>query len=395
MEPEMRPLFRLAVIALALSTAACVQHVDQDNNGWDVGSDSGEDAGTDTENDTTTDTEADTATDTGGDTEDGGDTGENYNVTFELVNNSGRPLYAAPAVFGANTCYGDSQPWLRVTQDGEYFGLADDSCIANCDTDDGPIACDLDCAIPTREQYRLGDGENRRYEWDATAWKIRDGCEVSESMVGETLTADFCYGAEFADDSARLLDQTCQTVEFTVDQPSQTVRVEIEPLEPNEVTFRMVNATGQDLYAHPGTPTQAYRCYGSWYTLGTGQRTLTPVSGCDGICTCEQVEQNPGEQCTTACPALAPCPAPTREALLFEAGTTLSDTWDGLVTFDDEVAGQTCRRRVPPMVDDLVATFCYARDIDEGNGYAQLQTPICTDIEFERATDEIVEFRIE
>ena len=392
----MQQIARILVVALACTAlAACTEHVDQDNNGWDVGDDTGTDAANDTGNDTGNDTDNDTGSDTGTDTgsDTGGDTGENYNVTFELVNNSGRPLYAAPAAYGANTCYG--QPWLRVQHDGEPIGLVDDTCIANCDSDDGPIACDLDCAIPTREENRFGDGETRSYQWDARAWKGGDSCEYSESMAGETLTAEFCYGGAYADNSARILSETCQTVEFTVDQPSQTVRVEIAPLEPNEVTFQMINETGKDVYALPGGASSGRTCYGAWNAIGDGERTFTPRVACSGLCSCDVIEQNPNEQCATVCPAAAPCPAPTEEALLLPNGDMRVDNWDGLITINDEVHDQTCERRVVPLAEELTATFCYAETINEQPGYAELGPQTCKDFTFDRDDADVIEWRVQ
>jgi hypothetical protein len=392
----MHKITRILVVALACTAlAACTEHVDQSgNNGWDVEDDTGGDAGTDTVDDTGSDTGEDASTDTGEDTsaDTGGDTGVSANVTFELVNNSGRPLYASPGAFGLNTCYG--HPWLRVQHAGEHLGLADDSCIANCDSEDDPIACDLDCAVPTREQYRFGDGEIRRYAWDATAWTIQDGCEVSESMIGETLTAEFCYGGAFTNDSAQLLSRRCETVEFTVDEGDQTVRVEIEPLQPKQVTFQMVNETGKDLYAFPGGASVGRNCYGSWNSIGDSERTFTPYRYCTGLCSCDMVEQNPGEQCNVACPAVA-CPAPTEEVLILPSGEKRVDNWDGLITIQDEVASQTCERRVVPLADELTTTFCYAETIDDQNGYAQLGPRTCKDFTFERTTTDVIEWKLQ
>ena len=397
----MRSLLRLSIIALALTTAACVQHTDQDNNGWDVGDDTGSDTRTDTESDTgqdtTTDTGQDTTTDTGQDTtsdagSDAGDTGQTHSIEFELVNNSGRPLYASPTAFGLNTCFG--QPWLRVQHEGDGIGLEDDPCLANCGSEDDPIACDLDCAIPTREQYRFGDGEVRSYTWDANAWKTRDTCEISESMAGETLTAEFCYGGEFTHNSAQLLAETCQTVEFAVDQPSQTVRVEIEPLQPREVTFQMVNETGNDVYALPGGASAGRTCYGAWNSIGDGQRTFTPRSPCSGHCTCDMVEQNPGEQCNIACPA-APCPAPTTNTVRLVDGDKRTDVWDGLITIQDEVADQTCERRVVPLKRELTATFCYAETVVGQDGFSHLGPQTCRDFTFDRTTTDMIEWKLQ
>jgi hypothetical protein len=213
-------------------------------------------------------------------------------------------------------------------------------------------------------------------------------------MVGETLTAQFCYGGAFTDDSAQLQSQTCQRVEFTVDEGDQTVRVEIDPLQPNDVTFQMVNDTGKDLYAFPGGASAGRNCYGAWNSIGDGQRTFTPREFCSGLCSCEVVEQNPGERCNVACPAAA-CPAPTEEALILPNGDMRMDEWDGLITIRDEVADQTCTRRVVPLADELTATFCYAEAINEDNGYAQLGPRTCEDFTFDRTTAGVVEWKVQ
>jgi hypothetical protein len=367
----------LLVLALAASTA-CTQPVDHDD-GWEVGDDLQPDTG------------ADIGQDTGSNDADA--TSDAYQVNFELVNNSGRPLYATPRL--NNSCFGGGGSWLHVQHGGMRVGLPESNCSSNCETDDGPVVCDTSCIYPTREQYRLGDGEVRRYEWDATAWTYRGSCETSESMVGETLTAKFCYRGVFTDDSAQPLSRTCQTVEFTVDRPSQIVRVEIEPLQPNEVNFRMVNETGKDLYAQPSGLTTRHRCYEPWYTLSADERTVTPVRGCNSTCSCDQVEQSLGEQCNPSCPSRGACQAPTADVLLFKAGSERIDTWDGLMVTDDSVDNQRCERRVVPLADELTATMCYAEELDRGNGSARLIDPTCKDITFERTTGEAVELRLE
>lgn len=396
----MHKIIRILVVALTCTAlTACTQHVDQDNNGWDVGTDVGDDARTDAGDDTGDDVSDDTGNDAGEDinedVDDGGDTGEdNYEVHFELVNNANRPISVSPATSSARLCFGDT--WLHVRDDGSELQLTDNTCVENCPSSGDPIGCTADCAAPAPESFRLADGDRRSFTWDAKAWTTTDdSCEIAESMAGKTLTAEFCYGASFDEQNFELVGERCETVEFSIDQPSQTVRVTIDEERPNEVVFKMINETGKDLYARPNGLMTPYSCYGSWYSLSAYDRAVTPVRGCNGVCSCEQVEQNPDEQCITACPARAPCPAPTAEALLFEANSERSDTWDGLITIDDEVADQECERRVVPLADQLVATMCYAEEIDESNGYAELVDPTCEDVRFERTTDDVVEWRIQ
>lgn len=385
----MRTTTKLLVAALAaFSLLACSDDGSGGGGGgWDIGT--GEDGGVDAGPDAVGDTGED-----GG----GSDAGiEDYQVTFELKNDSGRSAYAYWSVAATSPCSGfGDQNWLSVRRDGQAVQMADDCSICNCDQTNNCAVCAMDCpGPPTASSAELPSGQSRRFEWDGRVWSTTSqGCESPELAAGETFEAEICYGMQFDDEAREIVDERCQTIDVTLDRPTQTVRVTIPAPETHDITFRMVNETGHDLYAYPGEATASYSCYGAWYSVGDGSTTYTLNSPC-GLCECSQIEQNPDEQCVEACPAAMPCPAPTQEALRWSAGETKTDIWNGTITVEDQVANQSCERHVAPPVDQLVASFCWSESVVEQNGYADLGELNCQDVTFDRLADDVVEFRVQ
>lgn len=411
----MRAMWRVLSVGLLLVVGACDTAEEggaQDRDSrWDVGQDVAEDIGEQDAADVGADAavdaqdvqveDADAApddvqmgdADAGSGDADAGPT--DFEVVFELRNESGRPLYTPKVVRGDISC--DTQYWVDVSRAGQPVGIKDNTCVSNCEDGTPPIACDIRCEAPTASDYLLADGDSRRVVWDAQAWVLEDEgrCESPREFTGEALRAEFCYASSFDLSRGGLIGVVCEEVEFSLDRPSQVVEVVVGERAPNEVTFRMINETGRDLYAHTGSPQAIYDCYGDWYSVQGPDAPLSLVAGCDGRCGCDEVAQNPGEVCRVPCPSIVPCAAPTAEAYAFPAGSAREDIWDGGVPIDDEVDGQSCRRRVAPLVDDLVATFCYAERVDDGAGYAELVDPICQDVRFSRVTNDVVELRIQ
>ncbi len=396
----MRTTQLLCCLALAFALVACSDDASQSNNGgWNInnGTDAGADAEADTAADTANDTgEPDIGLDTGEDSGwsyDGGTA--NNEVVFELKNESGRPIYAHQQVAGMPCAYGDSH-WLSVNQsDGSNARLADDCSICNCDEAEDCAVCAYDCpGPPTREWTELGDDESRSYRWDGRIWQTNaEGCEAPHLAVDQTLEAEFCWGTGFDDTSSAMTGYRCTTVDFELTGAYQVVEVVVPERDTHDITFRMINDTGKDLYANPDGAARSFRCYGSWYSVGDGDEAYTLAPSC-GICDCGVVEQNPGEQCSEPCPAVA-CAAPNEEAFRFPDGAELVDTWSGTIVEHDEVAGQTCERQTLPPLDELVATFCFAEEVEDYGSHTSLGPTTCEQISFDRLADDEVVLRLQ
>jgi hypothetical protein len=385
----MRSICVFICAALCCVGLACSDDAQQANNdGWDIGhEDAGKDAGEDAHADTGRD---------GGDDGGGHDGGTiNYEVVFELVNESGGTVYAHDQIAGMPCAFGDNH-WLSVNRNGVSWMRLSDGChVCNCDEPDDCAVCAYDCpGQPMREWTELADGEARRFTWDGRIWETtEEGCEMPELAVGQPLEAEFCWGTGFDDENYAITGSRCLPVDFELEPGGQVVRVVIPERETHDITFRMINETGKDLYANPDGATQEYGCYGSWYTVGNGDETYTLMSSC-GLCDCSTVEQNPDEMCHEPCPDIA-CPAPTEEAYRFAAGEELSDTWSGKLWAPDQVGDQACERQTAPPQNELVATFCYAEEVVDGGGYASLGPTTCQQVSFDRLADDEVVLRLQ
>ena len=385
---------KMVMVALAAcALVACSDHsAGGGAGGWDVGShsDSGVDAG------------ADVGFDSGGDTGADTDAGTpSYEVSFELQNNSGHPVYASPGVFGTFSCGPTGQDWLTISSQGSPIDPQDSCAVCNCDEAPGCAICDMaNCPAPTADIVQLDDGQSRTFQWDARSWLIRpdasaqQSCEQPSSLAGESVQAKFCYGTGFDDTTHQITGVHCQTVDVTIDQPTQVVRVTVPPQAAHDIKFRMINDTGHDVYAYPQADTSSFTCYGSWMSVGDGSTTYTLRAPC-GVCDCSQVEQDPTQQCVEACPAAMPCPAPTQDALRLPAGAAREATWDGTITVPDQVAGQDCERHQPPPADELVAKFCWAASTQGTTGATDLADPTCHEVTFNRVDDQTVEYHIQ
>ncbi len=382
---------KLVIGALAACTlAACGGQSNGAGGGWKIGNDTGADAGADGGGHIEPDTGVDTGTD--------GGHAHSYQVNFELQNDSGRAVYASPQVSGLFGCGPIGQDWLTVKYHNSSIKLRDTCDVCNCDDAQPCAICEMaGCAAPTADGSRLDDGQSRTFQWDAYAWIQRQqenqqmACEEPQSLAGKTVQAEFCYGTGFDDTTRKITGTHCQSVDVSLDQPSQTVRVTVPPPPPHDITFRLVNDTGHDVYINPGTPTSDIPCGGSWYSVGDGSQDFTLRATC-GVCACSEIEQNPGQQCMQECPS---CPVVMGDAQHVLPGEVRSDTWDGTIVVRDTVAGQQCQRQSVPPTNQLHATFCWSDQLDQHDGWASVHNPQCEDVAFDRQTDHTVEFHIQ
>ncbi|AWV91055.1 hypothetical protein DN745_17645 [Bradymonas sediminis] len=205
----------LVIGLIAVTLTACSNDRSQNTGGWDIG----------TQTDTGADASADTGTDAGT---------MSYQINFELKNESGAQLYAYKSVDNQGPCSFEQQFWLSIERNGEAVRPGQDCGVCSCEAmATGTCAlCDVACAAPSASSTLFEDGDSRQYQWDGRVWyqDPQDHCITPELAAGETLKATFCYGAEFFEDEAsHISNPSCQTIEFTLDQPEQTVRVVIPP----------------------------------------------------------------------------------------------------------------------------------------------------------------------
>lgn len=189
-----------AVILTVGLTACSDDHRNRDNGGWDLGADTGTEA-------------------------------QDYKITFELKNESGREIYAHPWVEKLGPCAYGPPYWLSIQRDGEAVRPAKDCTFCTCaEWEAGECAqCAVNCARPEASQFPLPGGEARQWVWDGRDWPTNElNCVTPEVPVGETLSATLCYGTELPEGDEmgpRITNPICETLAFTLDQPEQTVRV--------------------------------------------------------------------------------------------------------------------------------------------------------------------------
>ena len=169
------------VLGMALCCAAIGCSDDENQTGTDGGwsFDSGQDAGADVDVDSGRDSGR---RDSGGPDSGGPDSGgpDDYSVTFELKNESGRPLYASRFVAGQPVCT-DEGVWLSVNDGGRQAQIIKTCGVCECGEEPCAI-CDIACpGPPTADDVELADGESRTFTWDGRIWETMDqGCVVPE-----------------------------------------------------------------------------------------------------------------------------------------------------------------------------------------------------------------------
>lgn len=157
-----------------------------------------------------------------------------YKVHFELKNDSGQEIFAYQTVEKRTACSLAGSSWLSIERDGDVVRPGENDSFCTCEEQQELGECGIStpmCAGPERSNSVLSSGESRQFEWDGRVWESNDrNCVTAELVAGEPLEATICYGREFSDESFRIVEPTCQTIEFTVDQPEQTVSVVVPPL---------------------------------------------------------------------------------------------------------------------------------------------------------------------
>lgn len=350
---------------------------------------------------------SDTSTDV--DTESGEDASpvlDNYKVTFELVNNSGLPIFAYRTVTSVSPCHNEPDDWLTISrQSGGYMSISRDCALCECDETSCAV-CDVMCLeSPTALTAKLEQGEMRQFEWDGRAWKSKidtgQRCQFPELLGGETLKATFCYGSNFEEDpraqspgAGFIVHPACETLEFTLNQAEQTVRLVVPP----QLTIRMINDSGRDLYASPDavSSTDAVpSCYDSWFKLGDGTSLYNLSPPCDQ-CECAYLaSSNPNHTiCDSRC-SLVDCQPPQIAHQLWPAGEARVATWNRTIATESEVLEQTCNTQIVAPAGTHIARFCWSESIhptsDEGGMLGEV---ICEEVVFEH-DDEVVELRVQ
>jgi hypothetical protein len=394
--------FLVVLSIVAMACFACSDDAPGDDDGWNVGEDAGPDATSPDTSMPDTSMPDTSMPDTSMPDTDQPDAGPvDFDISFELVNESGRSVYAYPPAYGANLCSSNGY-WLTLEDDDGGARMAQQCDLCECGKEDECGVCMVDCPGPlTREQAKLATGDQKVVSWDGRTWSRQastypdtDFCDAPQPRTGETLDATFCWGTDFDDGASEVTDVHCQTVDVELDpqRPNQVIRVLVPPPDPEPITFRMINGTDGDLYANTNTPNDSFYCSQPWYTVGDGDSTFQFEKSC-GVCDCAELEQDPDAECEVACPAS--CAQPDADALRLGPGEERSHQWDGSIWTNEQDVSNTCQRHTVPPTNDLVATFCYADELAGTSESRYIDQTTCVDVAFDRLTDDEVVFRIE
>lgn len=330
------------------------------NNGFDLG-------------------EADLGMDVGSDMGGPGDMGPIGTIQFRMVNDTAETLYAG--IPGASCL---AYPFVKVQgiDAARILSPGCDECIC---ADEQCQICD--CAQATAEAYRFEPGAELTFEWDKRFWDFETNpgpqCLSPRMAQFQNYAAEFCFIDEFDDNRTNPIRQLCTTLSFNIDDESLTHTITNDDLPGGPTEFRLVNNTGDTIFARPSTD----YCYGTWLSLTLDGNRVQRGETCGvGLCS-----EGGGEQ---PCPAGA-CAPPTRETFELQDGESRNFVWRHVYWQKRDLEGTICEW--PSYVSsgtEASADFCWATSISEDGVVAVLGNETCETITFD-TSENLVEYVVE
>lgn len=306
---------------------------------------------------------------------------DEYKVNFELKNESGRAIYAYSTVEGSICSY-QSKDWLSIQLDGQAVRASTDCTMCTCGEEEC-FLCALDCpeSMFNEANSKLADGDARSFEWNGRVWTTdsEEDCEAPELVAGETLEATICYGFEFAMDGemGSIVDPICETIEFTLDQPEQTVRVVVDEApsaDEYKVNFELKNESGAPIYAYWAV--EGAMCSYTpkdWLSIQRDGEAVRTDSDCT-LCTCGE------EEGCSVCALDCPESDYEESTILLADGDARDYEWDAHIWTTDVEA--TCESAESAAGETLQAKICYGLEFAVTDGIGAIVDPICEVVEF-------------
>lgn len=239
-------------------------------------------------------------------------------------------------------------------------------------------------AAPAESRSEIRPGSAWTHVWNGAV--IRNGdCPDLRDHLGEELIAEFCFGKNIdgADEwSGGITDIECVRTPFTLGEDTTVVaeinhNVELD----DSIPVILENNTAEPLFAQI-----ADNCGSStFFSVKFGEETIELGSIC-GPCDCSE-----GGECFVACDAA--CQAP--QVAEIAPGATVEGSFSLAYRKLYNEATYECTQLHPVPAGTLTATICYGTEaldefeINEGVIFGTVVDPICEDVEFTIADDEI------